>query len=114
MATFERFERSLHSKRGPDPVVSVNANGAITLNRAADEALGTPEHVTFHYDEEAKVAALRASDAQDKDSYKVTRGKRQTALIGGGRRFTDYYGIPRKQRYKARMEDGYLQFSVAP
>lgn len=89
---FETFTRQ--RRTGRQPFVTLQKKGAISLNRAAFEALGNPEAVELLYDGDAHLMALRHIDSSVEHAYKVRApvANHGTWLVAGGA-FASYYEI---------------------
>jgi hypothetical protein len=97
------------------PWVTIQKRGTFSLNRAAHEALDSPEAVQLLLDRERQIIGFRATDPDGPIAYPVRRtsAKRQTqnstwVISGGG--FCKYYGIDatKARRFIASMEDDVL------
>jgi hypothetical protein len=109
---FETFQRQ-RMRRGREPFLTIQRKGVFSLNRAAYEAMGSPEAVELLYDPEAQLIGLRNIDRNVEHAYLVRgsggRGGDSTFLISGTA-FTNYYEIDTSTttRRAVRMMDGML------
>jgi hypothetical protein len=106
---FETFTRQRRADQ--QPYVTLQKKGSISLNRAAFEALDSPEAVELLYDRDAHLMALRHVDSSVEHSLKVRApaGNHGTWLVAGGA-FASYYeiDISASVRRAARMEGDLL------
>lgn len=70
-------------KASPVPQATLNENGALTLNLAADELIGGDKWHVFYEDDSAKTPAfeLKAASKNDASAYAVTRSGGSAAKI---------------------------------
>jgi hypothetical protein len=89
---FETFTRQRRS--GRQPFVTIQKKGVISLNRAAFEALDSPESVELLYDPDEHRVALRKADPSIEHAYQVRAPVQNHAtwLISGSA-FMSYYEI---------------------
>jgi hypothetical protein len=106
---FETFTRQRRAER--QPFVTIQKKGVISLNRAAFEALGSPEFVELLFDPDVGLVALRRSDSSVDHAYQVRAPveNHATWLISGAA-FVSYYEIEnsRSVRRAARMDGDLL------
>jgi len=106
---FETFTRQRRAER--QPFVTIQKKGVISLNRAAFEALGSPEFVELLFDPDVRLVALRRSDSSVDHAYQVRAPveNHATWLISGAA-FVSYYEIEnsRSVRRAARMDGDLL------
>ena len=105
---FETFSRR-HMRPGGEPFLTIQRKGVFSLNRAAFEALGSPDAVELLYDSEARLIGLRKVDGGLEHAYAVRRlgrGGTESTFLVSGTAFTNYYGIetPASIRRSGRME----------
>lgn len=89
---FETFTRQ--RRTGRQPFVTVQKKGVISLNKAAFEALDSPDYVELLYDRDARLVALRKVDSSVEHSYQVrapVEGHATWVLSGAA--FVSYYEI---------------------
>jgi hypothetical protein len=106
---FETFTRQ--RRVGRQPFVTLQKKGVISLNRAAFEALDSPESVELLYDADARLVALRKVDSSVDHAYQVRAPveNHATWLVSGGA-FVAYYEIDtsRSVRRPARLDGDLL------
>src|SRR5439155_10521968 len=111
MPNFEVFTRRMVPMT-KQPSVTIQKRGTISLNRAAQVALGEPEAIELLFDRREQVVGIRALDPGEQHAYPLRpQGKKNagTYLIAGTA-FTRYYGIDTEvsRRWVATIEDGVL------
>ena len=105
MPEFEVFrERGLRS-RDQQLRVTFQTKGAIALNPAAFEALGSPEAVELLYADRDRLVGIRATDPSTSHAYTPRQHKHGRARSIAARAFFSHYGIrvEATRRYSARM-----------
>ncbi len=106
---FETFMRQRRAE--PQPFVTIQKKGVISLNRAAFDALGSPESVELLFDPDAHLVALRRVESSVEHAYQVRAPveNRATWLISAGA-FVNYYEIDnsRSVRRTARIDGDLL------
>jgi hypothetical protein len=92
---FEEFKRnSMPSTQ--TPTITIQKRGALSLNVAAFEALGSPSHVVLLYDRESECIGIRKAAAATPHAYAVRGvGNNQATHVVSGKAFLSYYDIPR-------------------
>ncbi|MBV9805117.1 MAG: hypothetical protein JO130_18090 [Solirubrobacterales bacterium] len=109
------FETFTRQRRAGQPFVSIQKKGVISLNRAAFEALGSPEFVELLFDRDAQLVALRRVDSSVEHAYQVRAPveSHATWVISGGA-FLTYYEIENSKsvRRAARVEDDLLVINL--
>jgi hypothetical protein len=92
---FEEFMRNRMAST-QTPAVTLQKRGALSLNIAAFEALGSPKHVVLLYDREKKCIGIRKASAATPHAYVVRGvGNNQAMHVVAGKAFLSYYGSPR-------------------
>jgi hypothetical protein len=105
---FETFTRQ--RRTGRQPYVTLQKKGVISLNKAAFEALDSPESVELLYDPDARLVALRKVDSAVEHAYQVRAPveNHATWLVSGGA-FMSYYEIDNSASVRrAARKDGDL------
>jgi hypothetical protein len=107
---FEKFQRQrLRTTR--EPTVTIQKRGALSLNAAAFEALGSPEFVELLYDRDERLIGFRKL-AEDASHAYVVRpaGTHGTNHVISGKAFLRYYDISRDvaRRWIAEEQDDIL------
>ena len=106
---FETFTRQRRTE--PQPFVTIQKKGVISLNRAAFEALESPEAVELLYDRDERRVALRRGDPSVEHAHHVRAPVQNHAtwLISCSA-FVNYYEIDASVsvRRAARMEGDLL------
>jgi hypothetical protein len=89
---FETFTRQRRSS--PQPYITIQKKGVISLNKAAFEALDSPETVELLYDSDARLVALRKVDSSVEHGYQVRAPVENHATwLVSGAAFVGYYEI---------------------
>jgi hypothetical protein len=107
---FETFQKNRMPSKG-QPAVTIQKRGALSLNNAAFEAIGSPSFVELLYDPEERLIGIRRSDETTPHAYAVrSYGKDEATRIVSGKAFLAYYEIPRgvARRWIAEERDGML------
>lgn len=107
---FEVFHRSQTALSG-EPTVTIQKQGAISLNGAAFRALDEPAAVELLYDPNNHLVAFRKIDPAAEHSYSVRPLKNsKSTFIISGRAFTKHYQIDTQaaRRWLAKLEPGGL------
>ena len=107
---FETFKRQ-RAPVSPDPAITIQKRGTLSLNHAAYDALDSPEAVELLYDRDEHLIGLRKVDPSTHHAYVVRPlGRGGSNWLISGRSFTGYYGIPTEtaRRWAARMDDAML------
>jgi hypothetical protein len=107
---FETFKRNRMPSTG-EPAVTIQKRGALSLNTAAYEALGSPKHVALLYDRDEQLMGMRKVNATTPHAYVVRGvGNNQATHVVSGKAFLSYYEIPRDvaRRWTAKVEDDVL------
>lgn len=110
---FERFDKR-HLTPPGDPFLTLQKGGPFSMNRAAFEALGSPEAVELLFDREAQAIGMKPAPLKELYSYPVHRtgrpGRRPTNFVVAGHAFVRYYNIDNtiSRRYPAELRDGVL------
>mgnify|MGYP001362516550 CR=1 FL=1 len=91
---WETFKRQRFTPSS-DPHITIQKKGIFSLNRAAYDALGSPDTVELLYDREARLIALRKVAKSVTHAYKVRAfGKSGMTWLVSGAAFMNYYDIP--------------------
>jgi hypothetical protein len=110
MASFEVFKKNRMPSK-VQPSVTIQRRGAISLNTAAFEAIGSPSHVELLYDRDERLIGLRSSDEATPHAYLVRGvGQNEATHVVSGKAFLTYYDIPQDvaRRWAAEERDGVL------
>jgi hypothetical protein len=94
-----------------EPAITIQKKGAISLNRAAYAALGSPEAAELLFDPEERQVGIRKADPSAAHAMPVRPlGERGSSWLISGRSFAIYYGIPvdTARRWLAQVVDGML------
>ena len=94
MANFETFNRGLLTLKS-EPHVTIQRRGAMSMNRSAFIAIGSPDAVELLYDREARVIGLRPVRATADHAYQVRRSTRADSgpWVISAMAFMHYYDI---------------------
>lgn len=110
MPNFEVFDRRMVPLTNK-PTVVVQKTGVLSLNKAAQVALGEPEAVELLYDAKAQIIGLRPA-SQDKLNAYPLRPQRPDVgpYLVAATAFTRYYKIDTavSRRWSAEVDDGVL------
>jgi hypothetical protein len=90
-----------------EPFITIQKKGIFSLNRAAYDALGSPDTVELLYDREHRFIGIRKVNKSVEHSYKVRAfGKSGMSWLVSGTAFTKYYeiAVPEPVRRVARVE----------
>ncbi len=107
---FEVFDKRAATS-SKTPMVTIQKGGHFSLNRAAYEAVGTPEAVELLYDREEKLIGFRPASPDLPRAYPVkSLGTNATGRLVAGQAFCKYYDIDASvaRRYTVEMQDGIL------
>ena len=111
MPNFETFTRKHRPAPAGDPTVTITARHQVALNRAAVEAIHSPDAVELLYDRTARIVGIRAAT----DPEGATAHALRAAGASDGRRFSakqflTHFGVTVDQslRWPAYMADGIL------
>jgi len=92
---FETFKRN-HMPSTQEPAVTIQKRGALSLNTAAFEALGSPKHVVLRYDRENELIGIQRASGATPHAYIVRGvGNNRATHVVSGKAFLSYYGIQR-------------------
>jgi hypothetical protein len=98
------------------PFVTIQKRGTLSLNKAAQAALGEPEAVELLFDPVERILGLRPVDPKTQHAYPLRSqgGKEIGPYIVAGTAFTKYYNIDTSvsRRWVGVMEDGILTVNV--
>ena len=113
MPNFEVYDR----KSKPvvtQPLVTLQASGTFSMNRAAYEALCSPNAVDLLYDSEERIVGFRAAEEEDPHSYPIKPQQNSLNYQTAGRAFCNYYGIEigTARRFAAKMFDDILAIDL--
>ena len=100
---WEEFSRK-SAPIGAKPYVTLQRRGAISINRAAFDALGKPAAVKLLYDRNKRVMGLRPTEPGMEGAYPVRTQASSNWLIAGTA-FVAHWGIDTTvaKRYEAEM-----------
>jgi hypothetical protein len=107
---FETFKRNRMPSTA-QPAVTIQKRGALSLNTAAYEALGSPKHVALLYDRENELMGIQSVSGSAPHAYVVRGvGNNRATHVVSGKAFLSYYGIPRDEarRWIAEIQDDTL------
>lgn len=107
---FETFKRQRLTPSG-EPLITIQKKGIFSLNRAAYDALGTPDVVELLYDRDSRLVGIRKVSKSVRHAYTVRPfGKSGMSWLVTGTAFLNYYDIPVTDpvRRHARVEKDML------
>ena len=96
------------------PAVTITRGGVCGLNKAAYEALGRPNYISYGFEHESGRAGIRAATEHDKTRYHVrANGASGNSWQVNARAFVANYDIAHgtSRVYSAEMDDGWLAFT---
>jgi hypothetical protein len=108
MPNFEVYKRTHFGKRTSQAAtVTIQMRGRISFSPPAIAALGSPEAVTFLYDQEAQLIGFRKARRSEPSAYPV-RAPRSGVHIVSGRGFCEFIGLDlsESRRYPLVLMDG--------
>ena len=101
------------------PWMTIQKGGTLSLNRAAFEALGSPEAVQLLFDREEQIIGFKVADPESPIAYPVrqTSPKKQSKnsnWVVAGTAFTKHYGIDASsaRRFRSKMENEILMVDL--
>ena len=104
---FETFDKRAATS-STQPMITIQRGGPFSMNRAAREALGSPEYVELLYDREAHVIGFKPSTPESPYAYPVRpQGKNAATFTVAGQAFAKYYklDVSTARRYVTKMID---------
>ncbi len=106
---FQKWDRR-SAPRVNTPMVTVQQGGLFSLNKAATEAIGSPERVELFFNPEKQVIAFVPTDANNINAYPPRQQGSQANYYVAGQKFTRFHGIDTTvaRRYAATVEEGIL------
>jgi hypothetical protein len=109
MPNFEVFKKRM-TPLVKQPYVTLQRRGTMSFNKAAYQALGSPEAVELLYDKSEGIMGLRPVSATEQHAYPLRASNNETTYMLSATAFTKYYEIKTdvSRRFAARMEDGIL------
>jgi hypothetical protein len=108
--TFERFDRR-EAKYVKRPQLTVQAQGAISINAAAHRLLGDPTHIELFFDRDERIIGIAAAPADTPYGYPIrAQGAKGSTFVASARAFLIKFGIPYEvsKRFDAELVDGLL------
>ena len=105
---FETFKRQRLTP-AREPYVTIQRKGIFSLNRAAYEALGSPESVELLYDRDERLIGIHKVDPSMDHAY-IVRTQRGANWLISGRAFMNYYevDVSEPRRRMAQMQGDVL------
>lgn len=110
MPNFESFSKRMVPTKSM-PAVTIQRRGALSLNRAAYSAIGSPHAVELLYDRSARVIGVRPIKADADNAYAVRPATRKSGpFVVSAMAFSQFYDIDTSctRRWPAYLEDGVL------
>jgi hypothetical protein len=107
---FETFKKNRMPAKG-EPAITIQRRGALSLNTAAFEAIGSPDYIELLYDRDERLIGIKGSDEDTPHAYMVRgTGKNEATRVVSGKAFLTYYDIPRDvaRRWIAEERDDML------
>jgi len=90
---FRPLERGAKGARTTDPLVSMHKGGALAINRAAFEMIGSPAFVSLLVDEGKKAFAVCPASKGDSNAYPTRKQKTSTGVVVSGRKLAKVLGL---------------------
>lgn len=114
MPDFEVYKAKASKPQQAQPVVAIQRKGALAINGAAFEALGSPEAVELLYARKERIIGIRAADPEQAHAYPTRKPKGGLARLVSAAGFLKHYGIgvDRLMHYPATMVDGILSVDL--
>lgn len=114
MPQFEEYPRTSGRIGTAEMMLTIQKDGAITINRPSWEAFGQPKYCALLYDRREKILGLRKVAEDYPNAYAVQPAASGKSFMINGRGFCIYYAIPTGQarRYPAVVVDGVLQVDL--
>lgn len=90
--------------------VSLHKKGNFSLNKAAYEALGSPQAVTLLFDREKKVVGFKPVEPEVRHAYRVRSQNNSQSYLIGAISFCKYYDIDasKTRMFEPELSDGLL------
>ena len=107
---FEVFDKR-SAAATKSPMVTIQRGGAFSLNKAAEQLVGSPEAVELLYDPDERLIGFRPVDPASPRAFPVRpQGKNATTFMIAGKMFSKHYKLEadRARRYAVTMQDGIL------
>jgi hypothetical protein len=103
------FDRSAPPPSG-EPSVTIHRRGVIAMNRAAAEALGSPDAIELMYDESERVVGIRPAGPGSRRGFKLGRAGKSSTREAVGKSFLNHHGIPHDtaKRYEVKKSGDLL------
>ena len=114
---FEIFKRT-SVPLSKDPAVTVQHRGALSLNKSAYAAIGSPKMVELMFDRDEHIIGIRGADPQAAHAYEpyAAKGNEESGpYVVAGKAFMSYFKIEMKEtrRFPAVVEDGILLVNLS-
>jgi hypothetical protein len=107
---FEVFDKR-SAAATKSPMATIQRGGSFSLNKAAQELMGSPEAVELLYDLDEKLIGFRPVEPTSPRAFPVRpQGKNASTYMIAGRAFSKYYKLDASQarRYAVKMANGIL------
>ena len=107
---FEVFDKRA-STSSRTPMVTIQKGGQFSLNKAAYDAMDSPDYVELLYDREETLIGFRPTSPTSPRAYPVKlQSKNSVGRAVAGQAFTKYYGLDTTiaRRYPVKIKDGVL------
>ena len=114
-AQFETFTRKA-GQVDLRPLVTLQRRGVLTLNRAAYEAMGSPQAAELLFDRANRVIGIRPINPDAAHAYPLRKQPDSSTYVITAKSFTKAYAIPRDvtRRWEAAVRDGMLTIELEP
>jgi hypothetical protein len=107
---FEVFDKR-SAAATKSPMVTIQSGGSFSLNKAAEQLVGSPEAVELLYDPDERLIGFRPVDPSSPRAFPVRpQGKNATTYMIAGRAFSKHYELEteRARRYAVTMQGDVL------
>lgn len=106
---YQKWDRQTAPKTS-EPLVTVQKGGLFSLNKAAHEAMGSPERVDLFYNPGKKSIAFVPADERSATAYPARQQGRQSNYYVAGQKFTKHHGIDTSvaRRYPVKVHNQML------
>lgn len=112
MEGFEKFTGRAVPASRKIPRVALQTRGNMSLNKAAFEALGSPEAVFLLFNKATRALALQPATIDQPYSYPVRKQPGSESYMVGARAFCQHYelDVSGTRAFAPKLQDGILVF----
>lgn len=114
MRKFETFTGRATPASRKVPRIAIQKKGNMSLNKAAFEALKSPDAVFLMFDKESKAVGIKPANPEERYTYPVRKQKGSESYMIGARAFCAHYEIETSHTtaFAPELEDGILVFEL--